>query len=104
MPPTGESISLELLLFGAIFFYFGSLGIVKSIGILFFKKESFLPLFGMVFFVYQLIFEKKHPFYQKRLLRYKKKIMKPFAIYTLVVMPFIAALGAGWLFVGFRNL
>lgn len=71
-----ESINLEYLLFGTILLYVGGVGVVKSILILFHKKELVLPLFSMCFFVMKLVLGRRHSFCQKWLTNYRK-MMKP---------------------------
>ena len=95
MANTG-SVDLEYLLFGTIFLYVGGVGVVKSILILFFKKELVLPLFSMYFFIMKLVLGRKHSFCQKWLTGYRK-MMKPLAICYLIILPFLVALGVGGL-------
>lgn len=95
------TVDITTLVYGTFISFFGCIGIIKSVAILFFKKELFLPVFDILFLIYRLIFGERHTFYQNQVSKYKAKVMKPFAVYYLIVMPFVATLGIfsiiGWI-------
>lgn len=86
-------IEISDLLFGTIFFTVGLIGVIKSVAVIFWGKRVILPFWGWLFVLYKIKYLKKKFEYDKRIIMYETKYMKPFAIYYLLVMPMMIIYG-----------